>query len=789
MMNPEALTAAIPLPTCVNWELTYACQLRCSHCYTESGRVPSRKLPREKLVRIAEVLGSMGLASVHLVGGEPLLVPEVFELGDILRASGTHVILYTNGVGISRALAARIAATFPRAQVSLDGMSAAVHDAIRGREGAFADAERTLAHFDELAAPPRGNGFGFGVDVVVVRRNREQLEAFCRELPRRYPRIGSLLFGAAVPVGFAESDAYIEKELLTEEQLAELDDESVERRLRSLLPSAVMFEVCSNKRLRRPELAGFIEVEADGSVRLFYKGTALGDMLVDEPRGLFRRALGRATDPFVRARMDRVETTADWARALGEIRAHFAPVQPLRARPERRPERMRGGRSGPFPGRVDMNERDDGAASASLAAWRLNGSLSLSVTCGVRLANRPYTRFRIDVPENLALVRWLLGALAQGSSGPGELDGDASLAVLSAAAEKGLVVTNETDPGEAAPFACDLDDPTLLDLVPEAWRAGSAGDGADLVPNPTCVVQAEDTLPPALVGRVRVDASLRARTLSDDPIRNHVRAPLAGLPQGLGPLRDGARVWLQHPVMGIWQPFEASTPLAHMLRRIAGGEFDPACLPAAARTRLVLAHVLGPPASFDGAAREARITAMRESLAKNGYVVLRSLVSPLLLAALRKHYRGLERAGYLETDRTQVKDGRDGIYCELAGLFLQDQLAQLINRIVPTPVKPSYCWFFKYRPSAVLWRHTDRAQNRWNVSFAVDAHPHVDESSAWPLFMQVGDEARAVRLGAGDAVLYSGTETPHWRDPLPAGQTASMCLLHYVDEHFTGTLG
>ncbi|AUX34282.1 MULTISPECIES: radical SAM protein [Sorangium] len=336
MMNPEEPAVAIPPPTSVDWELTYACQLRCSHCYTESGRVPSRKLPREKLVRIAEVLGGMGLASVYLVGGEPLLVPEVFELGDILRASGTHVVLYTNGVGISRALAARIAATFPRVHVSLDGMSAAVHDAIRGRQGAFADAERTLAHFDELAAPPTVNGFGFGVDVVVVRRNYEQIETFCRELPRRYPHIRSLLLGAAIPLGLAGSEVYVEKELLTEEQLAELDDAGVQRRLRSLVPSSVRFEVCSNKRWRRPELMGSVDVEADGSVRPWYLGTALGDMLVDEPWDLFRRALGRATDPFVRERMSGVETTADWARALREIRAHFAPAQPLRARPARR---------------------------------------------------------------------------------------------------------------------------------------------------------------------------------------------------------------------------------------------------------------------------------------------------------------------------------------------------------------------------------------------------------------------------------------------------------------------
>lgn len=327
-MFHETTTNLVRLPTSVNWELTYACQLRCAHCYTESGRIPSRKLPRDQLLRIADILGAMGLQSVLLVGGEPLLVPEIFDIGEALRASGTYAVLYTNGVGVSRELAQRVMSTFPEVHVSLDGATADIHDAIRGREGAFEHAARTLSLFDELASTrskedrPR---FRFGIDVVIVRRNWSQLDRICLDVPRAYPRISFISMAAAVPSGLAGTDAYVEDELVTEPQLASLDDPAVFARLRALVPEHAEIEVCSNMRLRRPEELGFIEVEADGSVRLYYKGTAPGNILVDEPEALFREATLRATSPFVRDQMARVASTADWALALRRIQAHFAP--------------------------------------------------------------------------------------------------------------------------------------------------------------------------------------------------------------------------------------------------------------------------------------------------------------------------------------------------------------------------------------------------------------------------------------------------------------------------------
>jgi mycofactocin biosynthetic radical S-adenosylmethionine protein MftC len=78
----------------------------------------------------------------------------------------------TNGVKISPAVAARLAASdYVDVQISLDGATAEVNDAVRGA-GSYATATRAM---ENLA----GAGFrGFKLSVVMTRQNIPQLDAF-----------------------------------------------------------------------------------------------------------------------------------------------------------------------------------------------------------------------------------------------------------------------------------------------------------------------------------------------------------------------------------------------------------------------------------------------------------------------------------------------------------------------------------------------------------------------------------------------------------------------------------
>src|SRR5581483_2645604 len=177
-----AVSVAIPLvehfargldaPICLTWELTYACNLACRHCLSSSGRRDPAELSTAEAKAVIDELERMQVFYVNIGGGEPTIRPDFWELVDYATAHHVGVKFSTNGVRITPEVAGRLAASdYVDVQISLDGATAEVNDAVRG-EGSFATATTAMEH---LAAAGFG---GFKVSVVCTRHNIAQLDAF-----------------------------------------------------------------------------------------------------------------------------------------------------------------------------------------------------------------------------------------------------------------------------------------------------------------------------------------------------------------------------------------------------------------------------------------------------------------------------------------------------------------------------------------------------------------------------------------------------------------------------------
>ncbi len=157
-------------PICLTWELTYACNLACIHCLSSSGRRDPAELTTAECRAVIDELESMQVFYVNIGGGEPTVRPDFFELVEYATSHHVGVKFSTNGSRISGAVAERLTASdYVDVQISLDGATAAVNDAVRG-PGSFATA---LAAMSRLAEA----GFeGFKLSVVVTRHNVGQLD-------------------------------------------------------------------------------------------------------------------------------------------------------------------------------------------------------------------------------------------------------------------------------------------------------------------------------------------------------------------------------------------------------------------------------------------------------------------------------------------------------------------------------------------------------------------------------------------------------------------------------------
>jgi len=140
--------------------LTEGCNLACRHCWLAPRFDPAgdrwAALPEEAFEQAIREARPLGLTSVKLTGGEPLLHPRITDLLEIVRREELSLVIETNGTLCTPGLAREIAKSRERfVSVSLDGTDAATHDRIRGVKGSFDKALQGVWNLAAADTPPQ----------------------------------------------------------------------------------------------------------------------------------------------------------------------------------------------------------------------------------------------------------------------------------------------------------------------------------------------------------------------------------------------------------------------------------------------------------------------------------------------------------------------------------------------------------------------------------------------------------------------------------------------------------
>jgi mycofactocin radical SAM maturase len=159
-------------PICLTWELTYACNLACTHCLSSSGRRDPRELSTAECLAVIDELEAMKVFYVNIGGGEPTVRRDFWEIVEYATAHHVGVKFSTNGSRIDPEAAAQIAGSdYLDVQISLDGATSQVNDAVRG-VGSYATALLAMGNLRDAGVR------GFKLSVVATRHNVPQLDAF-----------------------------------------------------------------------------------------------------------------------------------------------------------------------------------------------------------------------------------------------------------------------------------------------------------------------------------------------------------------------------------------------------------------------------------------------------------------------------------------------------------------------------------------------------------------------------------------------------------------------------------
>lgn len=130
---------------------------------------------------------------------------------------------------------------------------------------------------------------------------------------------------------------------------------------------------------------------------------------------------------------------------------------------------------------------------------------------------------------------------------------------------------------------------------------------------------------------------------------------------------------------------------------------------------------------------------------------------------------------------------------------------EVARRVFPEELKPSYSFISLYEKEGVCPLHIDRPQCYYTIDVCIN------QAKPWPLYVNsqekflsypiylerqyetaLVDEVKATSteflMNPGDAICYSGTHHPHWRNPIDADNFCDLIFFHFVKSSFDGVL-
>ena len=158
-------------PLMVVWNFTQACNLQCKHCYQEAGKKHADELTFDEQRRVVDLLAERDVPMIAFSGGEPLMSPTFLDIVRHARSYGMHLTVATNGTLCTpEKVRDMVDAGLRYAEISLDSVDPARHDAWRGAAGYWDGAVRGIRNVVKT------EGIKCGVAMTVTKWNLAEME-------------------------------------------------------------------------------------------------------------------------------------------------------------------------------------------------------------------------------------------------------------------------------------------------------------------------------------------------------------------------------------------------------------------------------------------------------------------------------------------------------------------------------------------------------------------------------------------------------------------------------------
>lgn len=200
-------------------EFSLSCNYRCPYCYVTDNGVPEGEMTRAEIRSVLCQAKELGSRKIIILGGEPLLYPEIFEMIEFISELGMAVELFTNGSLVTPAVAKKLYDAKVKVVLKLNSFDPEVQEKLTNEKDALAKSMAALANLQKAGYPQKDRPLA--VSSVLTTLNIDEAPELWRWLRNRNIEP---YFETITPQGMAKNN----EELMP-------DNESLRR---------VFFEIC-----------------------------------------------------------------------------------------------------------------------------------------------------------------------------------------------------------------------------------------------------------------------------------------------------------------------------------------------------------------------------------------------------------------------------------------------------------------------------------------------------------------------------------------------------------------
>ncbi len=120
------------------YELTLRCNMSCIHCGSSAGQKRTNELSTEEWNNVTKQLANLNCKEITLLGGEPFLRKDWYEISKEIKDWGIKITYMSNGLLINEKAIEKLRGIDPKViSISIDGAKRETHDNIRRVNGSY----------------------------------------------------------------------------------------------------------------------------------------------------------------------------------------------------------------------------------------------------------------------------------------------------------------------------------------------------------------------------------------------------------------------------------------------------------------------------------------------------------------------------------------------------------------------------------------------------------------------------------------------------------------------------